>query len=225
MPNFPITIRGLFDEDELIGIRSIANKKLKITNSKDIQELTWDEIYDHYTDSQIDKHFGKIHLSLPNHDFEMFKPSTLSKIMDCVHTFDDQAELKYFSIVKYSNEYGVPQLVPHVDHPTNVAFLLDIQIGGNVDWPLAVNNEPIILKNGDALAIDVENQVHWRTPQKFNDGEFVYMLFLFFTSKNKTNYVTEGQYKDIEKIYAKKYAESRNLFDEVEYEWEKIRGK
>jgi hypothetical protein len=223
--NFPVVIRGMFDEDELISITSIANKKLRTTESKDMKDIPWEELYHDFRGAHIDKYFGKIHITLPDHDFEIFKPSTLAKILEHVYKFDDEATLKSFSIVKYSNEYGVPQLTPHVDHPTDVAFLLDIQIDGNVDWPIVVNNSPVVLKNGDAVAIDVENQVHWRTAQQFNDGDFVYMLFLFFNSKKKKDLVKEGKYEDTEKAYAKKYVEARATFDETEYDWKEIRGK
>lgn len=225
MNTFPVVIRSLFDEDELISITSIANKKLRTTESKDIQELTWEEIYNDYRDAQIDKYFGKIHISLPDHEFEIFRPYVLEKILKHINKFDDEVTLKSFSIVKYSNEYGTPQLTPHVDHPTDVAFLLDIQIGGNVDWPILINNIPVILKNGDAVAIDVENQVHWRSSQKFNDGDFVYMLFLFFNSKKKTDAVKEEQYKDTELAYAKKYMEIRTMMGQEEIDWKEVRGK
>ena len=215
----------MFDEDELIGITSIANKKLRTTESKDMQDISWEELYNEFRGAHIDKYFGKIHITLPDHEFEIFKPSTLAKILEHVHKFDDEVTLKSFSIVKYSNEYGEPQLTPHVDHPTDVAFLLDIQIDGNVDWPILVSNTPTILKNGDAIAIDVENQVHWRAPQKFNDGEFVYMLFLFFNSKKKTRIVKEKQYEYTELAYSKKYLELRNLMGEPEIDWKEVRGK
>jgi hypothetical protein len=225
LTTFPIVIKDMFDEDELISITSIANKKFRNTPSKDMQEITWEEMYNDFTDAHIDKYFGKIHISLPDHEFEMFKPSTIKKIMKHVHEIDDEATLKYFSIVKYSNEYGMPQLTPHVDHPTDVAFLLDIQIDGNVDWPIVVNNIPTVLKNGDAMAIDVENQVHWRTPQKFNDGEFVYMLFLFFNSKKKTRIVKDKQYEYTERAYSKKYLELIKTMGEEEIDWKAVRGK
>ena len=192
---------------------------------RNIEDMSWDTIYTNYSGVQIDKFCGRAQLSLSSEDNILIPEPVKQKLLAKAKEIDPDAEFRYFSIVKYSNEYGIPQLAPHCDHPEKETFLFDIQVDGNIDWPLVVNNDSYTLKNNDILVVDVQNNPHWRKPMKFEDDSFVYMLFVMFKNDNLELANLEEQVKKSESYSYLYNKEFESLFGIKQYDWKAVRGK
>lgn len=128
------------------------------------------------------------------------------------------SEFSFIEFVRYSNNFGNPRVDPHIDPPSKQAFMFNLQIGANIDWPLVeyINEEAseIILKNNECAVMDVNRVVHWRKPMAFKDGNYVDMAFIHFND-NSIEPVPESWYplppswKDTKAfIHSKNYSES-----------------
>lgn len=94
-------------------------------------------------------------------------------------------ELESISYTKYSLNYGLPNLSPHVD--TNFIqprVTFDIQLDSNISWPILIEEKEYILENNQALVFSGTHQVHWRKKINFNENEYVDMLLCQFSEKN-----------------------------------------
>lgn len=223
--DLPFTIKNFFEEDELLYLRNKINELFNSREKINIEDLSWEKIYTNYSGVQIDKFCGRAQLSLSENDNDLIPDSIKNKMLSKAKEIDPDAELRYFSIVKYSKEYGIPQLAPHCDHPEKETFLFDIQIDGNIDWPLVVEGDEYIIKNNDILVIDVQNQSHWRKPLKFNDDSFIYMLFAMFKNNNLNILELDEQVKKSQKYNSKYNKDFENLFQIKQFDWKAVRGK
>lgn len=133
------------------------------------------------------------HASLPS--------NILNKVTNTMNDIlDYTVYLTEHSFVSYTNETGyVPKLFPHFDEVfSKPRITLDIQLGGNFEWPLFVKGEEFILKNNEGLVFSGTNQIHWRKDQKILDGQQLDMIFFHFSS---------DQYNEFEPGY-REYVES-----------------
>jgi hypothetical protein len=108
----------------------------------------------------------------------------------------NQCGLPYRAFVMWSN-------------PTKVCFILDYQLDGNVKWPIVVKLEEFTLENNECLVFDNNMAIHWRTPQKFKEGEYLTMLFYSFKDENKVPPTLDGQAEEIN-MYFKEYIDKYN---------------
>jgi hypothetical protein len=97
---------------------------------------------------------------------------------------DYSVYLTEHSFVSYTNETGyVPKLFPHFDEVfPKPRITLDVQLGGNFEWPLFVKGKEFVLNNNEALVFSGTNQIHWRKDQKILDGQQLDMIFFHFSS-------------------------------------------
>lgn len=156
---------------------------------------------------KLDAKAGKTFLNLGPQDFPK---EFWQKAEEQAKKINPNCEFEYVSIVKYSSEFGEPALRPHFDSPTKAVFILDYQLDGNTTWPLSVNLEEHVLENNECLVFDNNLAIHWRTPQKFKEGEFLTMLFYSFIDENKEIPSLKGQAEEIDKyfkVYVDKYNE------------------
>jgi hypothetical protein len=221
----PIVINNFFSNEELADLKSKMDSIFASREKRNIEDMSWDTIYTNYSGVQIDKFCGRAQLSLSSEDNILIPEPVKQKLLAKAKEIDPDAEFRYFSIVKYSNEYGIPQLAPHCDHPEKETFLFDIQVDGNIDWPLVVNNDSYTLKNNDILVVDVQNNPHWRKPMKFEDDSFVYMLFVMFKNDNLELANLEEQVKKSESYSYLYNKEFESLFGIKQYDWKAVRGK
>jgi hypothetical protein len=161
---------------------------------------------DHMQVIKIDTPSGKTFLNLGP---EVFPKEFWEKAEVDAQKINPNCKFEYISIVKYSSEFGEPTLRPHFDHPTKAVFILDYQLDGNTSWPIVVNLEEFTLKNNECLVFDNNKAIHWRTPQKFKEGESLTMLFYSFIDENKVIPTLEGQAEEIDK-YFKHYIDKYN---------------
>jgi hypothetical protein len=107
--------------------------------------------------------------------------------------FKQNVTLDAMSFARYSNQYGNnPNLTPHYDN----AFLeskvtIDVQLRSNINWPLVVQGKSFTLKDNDALIFSGTHQIHWREHKKFNNEDFIEMLFCHFSLENKPKITIE----------------------------------
>ena len=163
---------------------------------------------DHLQVIKLDPLAGKTFLNLGPTDFPK---EFWQKAEEDAKKINPNCEFEYVSIVKYGPEFGEPTLRPHFDSPTKAVFILDYQLDGNTTWPISVNLEEYVLRNNECLVFDNNLAIHWRTPQKFKEGEFLTMLFYSFTDENKKIPTLDGQAEEIDK-YFKHYV---NKYNEV----------
>jgi len=155
---------------------------------------------------KIDNNAGKTFLNLGPNDFPK---EFWERAEEAAKKINPNCEFEYVSIVKYSAEFGEPTLRPHFDHPTKAVFILDYQLDGNTRWPIVVNLEEFTLENNECLVFDNNKAIHWRTPQKFKEGESLTMIFYSFIDENKVIPTLEGQAEEIDK-YFKHYVDHYN---------------
>jgi hypothetical protein len=223
--DLPIIINDFFSNDELFDLKSKMDIIFNSREKKNIEDLSWETIYTSFSDVQIDKFCGRAQLSLSSDDNILIPESVKEKLLAKAKEIDPLAEFRYFSIVKYSNEYGIPQLAPHCDHPEKETFLFDIQVDGNIEWPLMVNGEGYTLRNNGILVVDVQNNPHWRKPMEFKDDSFLYMLFVMFKNDTLELANLEDQVKKSESYSYLYNREFENLFGIKQYDWKEVRGK
>jgi hypothetical protein len=81
--------------------------------------------------------------------------------------------------VEYSLKYGEPSLSPHFDGDST-DLIVNYQLEANTDWPVGLDTEIVKLDNNSALLFNPNTSVHWRPVKKFEEGEYVRMIFFRF---------------------------------------------
>jgi hypothetical protein len=178
----PWIIKDFFSQDDLKIFKDYRDKLIKEKKYILLQDLTREKIEDSMNDWIVDTYLGRIQCSLAWGEM----PQEMVDIaMRVAKKINPNCKFRYVSYVRYSDQFGKPQLGPHLDPPTKEDFMFDIQLDSNVDWPIEVEENGIIkrhvLKNNECLVVDITRQTHWRTPQFFNNGDFLDMLFFSFT--------------------------------------------
>ena len=99
---------------------------------------------------------------------------------------DVPVELRELSFATYIKD-NHPRLHPHLD---TVFFeprlTLDIQVGGNISWPISVEGREYTIENNQALTFSGTHQIHWRPKIDFKDGEHLDMIFCHFSEVGAT---------------------------------------
>jgi len=93
----------------------------------------------------------------------------------------------------YRKEYGDPDLPPHMD-VTIDGFMVDYQLKSNTSWGIGVETELFFIEDNEALIFNPGEKVHWRPHKKFEDGEYVGMMFFKFADSNGEVKRTENSY-------------------------------
>lgn len=96
---------------------------------------------------------------------------------------------RYENIVTENGESVFPLLFPHTDEVfEEPRFTLDYQIRSNTTWEIRVDNWEEVtgytLRDNEAVTFSGTHQVHWRPKKKFNDDEFIEMIFFHYRPKN-----------------------------------------
>lgn len=181
----------------------IKNVIIKDLFSKEeIEEL--EKSIDETQDGVKEGHQGRILRGLP--DLSPVIVDKLTRIARQISLIND-LELKDFGFCKYSKEYGDPYLSPHLDY-NQPDFTIDYQYSSNIDWSLYVEGKKINLQNNDAVTFMGSDQVHWRSPRKFVDGEYTTQMFFHFKKMGSNSEVgygapmdNEAWYKRMQEIY------------------------
>jgi hypothetical protein len=117
---------------------------------------------------------------------------------------------RYENVEQDGKQYK-PSLFPHYDETfKEPRFTFDYQLRSNIDWPIVVEPDTeLTLKDNQAATFSGTNQIHWRTPTEFKDGDYLEMVFCHFsdpTSGPKT--------ADANEIMDAKAAKYQEWFDQ-----------
>lgn len=122
---------------------------------------------------------------------------------------------KYVNTIDENGDPVIPKLTPHYDDSFKEPRLtFDYQIFSNTSWPIVVEGKEFTLRNNEALTFSGTHQVHWRTPKKFDDKDFMHMIF--FHLRKVGSGPTEPEISDIMKSKRKQYRELYNKITEGE---------
>ena len=100
----------------------------------------------------------------------------------------ENLSLAHAAYAEYSNKYGSPGLPPHFDCD-NKDLIINFQLDSNTSWDLGVGFDLISLENNSAAIFNANTNIHWRPFKKFNDGEYVKMIFFRFVNlENMSDY-------------------------------------
>ena len=179
--------------ENIFGGEEIKSLALTIKNS---------ELKEHSTLGRIEK------------QIDPSKNQFLAKLTETVsQLFEKDLILGPITYVKYSSEYGEPNLPPHIDRD-KVEVIVDYQYNSNTQWDLALNKTIYKIEDNSALMFNPNKNIHWRPIKIFQTGEYVEMIFFrFFEIKDGeiisdyTNIVPkEGEYNP-EILEARNYRE------------------
>lgn len=106
----------------------------------------------------------------------------------------------YYS--EYNLKYGKPELSIHTDQ-TVAVFTIDYQLDSNIEWEVFVEEESFLLKNNQAVTINVNKQPHWRPERIFSNGEYLKMIYFHFVdrTKPKPKILTKEEMKEFQIKY------------------------
>lgn len=135
---------------------------------------------------------GRAIVSIEN-GMKRFYPNIIEKIENIASKeYKTDLKIKRAGYMKYSKEYGIPALHPHIDaYVGQVVF--DYQVRSNIDWAVVVEGRSYTLKDNDALMFSGEDQAHWREILNFNDDNYLDILvFNLADSKHWSNFNDEN---------------------------------
>jgi hypothetical protein len=103
-----------------------------------------------------------------------------AKITDLANSLSEK-KLRFNSVsyAYYSNLYGEPNLPPHFDSDST-DLIIDYQLEANISWDLGINTELYPLEDNSAIVFNPNTNIHWRPHIRFEDGDYVKMLFFRF---------------------------------------------
>jgi uncharacterized protein (DUF488 family) len=122
-----------------------------------------------------DSHLGRVH-----NVFQVHERDINMKIYDLANSLSDKkVHLASAAYAYYSNIHGEPNLPPHFDSDTT-DLIIDYQLESNISWDLGINTELYPLEDNSAIVFNPNTNIHWRPHRRFEDGEYVKMLFFRF---------------------------------------------
>lgn len=162
-------IKNIFSEDQIIKIKTLRDSMTSISVSK-----RWP---------------GREVKPLSN--LELLPEGVIEKLSSiATESYGKQLSMYAVAFGRYSKQFGIPKLGPHMDEVPS-QFTLDYQLDGNISWPLNVEGEEFLLNNNDALIFEGEKVLHWRPKREFVDGEFLDLLWFQFIDKNHWGHTKE----------------------------------
>lgn len=192
----PFIIKDFFKPEEMQEFRSFMQNLMDTKHYIFLKDLKRAVLEKKMDDFLVDHYLGRIQCSINIDDL----PEKLRKTaLAYAHQINPNVVFRYVSFVRYSTDFGVPQLGPHFDPPTNEHFMFDVQIDSNVDtWPIVVVDyngdvKEWSIDTNECLILDITRQPHWRKPMKFEEGDYLDMLFFSFIDERIESPLLEWQ--------------------------------
>ena len=141
-----------------------------------------DDVYDHIAKTPIDR--TNVMEALGHRAYYSWLPDNVVQKLtaQAQATTDRIIELRELSFARYSAGLK-PKLHPHLDTVFKEPRLtFDVQVGGNVSWPIIVEGRDYVLKNNEALTFAGTHQIHWRPKMDFEEGQYLDMIFCHFSA-------------------------------------------
>jgi hypothetical protein len=173
-----IILGKIFNKFHLSELKNVAHSRFESIKKIDRNEITLeDDIYTGTLDVIIDNKMGRAQMAIPKN---CFSDNLVLFLDELGKKYNPNAEFASITFCRYAKEYGDPQLMPHIDHPSKIAFILDLQIESNVSWPICFENTSYVLNDEESILMESTKYPHWREPMLFKDGEYLDMMFMYF---------------------------------------------
>jgi hypothetical protein len=127
------------------------------------------------TSSELNDEYGRICIFDINVPDELIEK--LNKIVSEMFGVELMGQLSL--AVEYNLKYGAPNLPPHFDGD-DIEIILNYQLSSNTSWAVGVNTEVFDMEDNSALIFAPNANAHWRPHKKFEEEEFVRMIFFRF---------------------------------------------
>lgn len=159
---------------------------LKVSNilAPDELELIKTEI--EKNEIEADETLGRKYMGPIHH---VFTPELEDKMYAIARQATDlPLTLKHAMVVEYSSEFGTPNLPPHFDGDIN-DLIINMQLEANTSWDIGLNTETYTVEDNSAVVFNGNAEAHWRPYKKFEEGEYVRMMFVrFYNEENPSDY-------------------------------------
>lgn len=177
-------VKEVFSKEELDSINNIINEELK-TREFVVKDLQVPDLSPEKKAIIFEK-TGRL-------DLEMIKfpQDIINKVTDIANKNNHGETLRLIPIgcfyAEYSGAHGTPYLSPHYDGG-DCNFMFDYQLESNTVWPIGVDEKAYAIKDNEALIFEPLSFMHWRPNRKFENHEFVKMIFFRFFKDSKPKY-------------------------------------
>lgn len=173
-----INLGKIFNQNQLSELKEVAYSHFDQRKTIDRDKITLeDDIYTGLSDIVIDNKMGRAQMHIAK---DFFSEDLINYFNEFGKSYNKNCQFVSITFCRYSSEYGYPQLMPHIDHPSKIVYVLDLQLDSNKSWPICLEEEMHILKNEESILIEPTKHPHWREPMLFEDGEYVDMMFIYF---------------------------------------------
>lgn len=163
---------------------------------------------------RLDSKKGRELKPVPSNDL---LPSDVTAILTAIASNFYKKDLMLYAVAfgRYSKKFGIPKLPPHIDEVPS-QFTLDYQLDGNIEWPIVIEGNYYLLKNNSILVFEGEHVLHWRPKRKFEDNEFIDLMWFQFIDNNHWSHKTEVRpdYKDFKITLSNKLSKWEKLYNE-----------
>lgn len=164
---------------------------------------------------RVDSKKGRELRPVPSNDF--LSKDIEDKLTDIASSFYGK-KLKLYAVAfgRYSAEFGIPKLPPHIDEVPS-QFTLDYQLDGNIEWAIIIEGNEYLLKNNSALVFEGEHVLHWRPKRNFKSDEFIDLMWFQFIDSNHWSYNAEirPDYKEFKTILSTKLKKWESIYNEL----------
>jgi hypothetical protein len=172
--NKNVIVNNVFSDEQIASIYNDIN----LESNKDIM------MQDFYGRLYIPLYWRqKTHISDPI-DLKI-NQSIFDSIINYSSKFSNvELQIESISFARYSSQYGIPLLHPHTD--TNFKeprLTFDVQLSGNVTWPIVIEHKEYILQNNDAVVFSGTHDIHWRSRKVLENDEYVDILLCQLSEK------------------------------------------
>lgn len=188
-------IKNVFSAEQIVKIKTIRDSIETISVSK-----RWP---------------GREVKPLPNID--LLPDEIKAKLSDiALYHYKKPLKLHAVAFGRYSKEFGIPKLGPHIDEVPS-QFTLDYQLDGNISWPLNIEGKEYVLKNNNAVVFEGEVVLHWRPEREFKDGEFLDLMWFQFLDNDHWSYKYElrPDYSNFKKILKEKLNKWKDVYSGI----------
>lgn len=180
----------IYQQDGLVKINNLfSDNEILNLNLAIVENLISVNVGGEYLEqSGLNKELGRFQvgsvLNFFTEDFSQYFSERLKKIT--LDLTGKDMGLSSIIFVKYSGQYGSPNLPPHFDGDSN-DLIINYQLDSNITWELGLNKSIHELENNSALIFNPNTSIHWRPILEFKENDYVKMIFFRFRDKTANN--------------------------------------
>jgi hypothetical protein len=178
----PFVVDNFFPQD-------MFDELVEICNKYDLNNLDYSK--------QMNKWEQRIEIP------EKFQKYTVKKIKELIETEDVYFQYLMYAHHQITSDGRKPKLPLHIDRAPG-AYMVDLHIGGNREWPFVARYSSFTCKPNQAIICQPQFDYHYR-PSWNSDNTSEYYQAIFFHLVNKNHWVRESEFTDREKDIEEKY--------------------